>query len=107
MTYGPPVGVVLVDWPAQADRVTALAQAGLPRLLLVAPDADPPASVDSNEDWVRLPADERDVAARVLRLTAQAAGPPPSHPPPSRPLVDETARLHYRGTWVALSPIES
>ncbi len=102
MTYGPPVAVVLVDWPAQADRVTALAQAGLPRLLLVAPDADPPASVDANEDWVRLPADERDVAARVLRLTSRAA-----YPAGSRPVVDETGRLHYQDRWVALSPIES
>ena len=47
-----PLGVVLVNWPEHADQVTALAQAGLPRLLLVAPDADPPASIDASEDWV-------------------------------------------------------
>jgi DNA-binding response OmpR family regulator len=96
------LGVVLVNWPEHADQVTALAQAGLPRLLLVATDADPPASVDESEDWVRLPADERDIAARVLRLTSRAA---PAAPDPPR--LDANGRLFYAGRWVALSPIEA
>jgi len=97
-----PLGVVLVNWPEHADQLTALAQAGLPRLLLVAPDADPPASVDASEDWVRLPADERDIAARVLRLTSRAE---PAAPEP--PVLDGNGRLFFRGSWVALSPIEA
>ncbi len=101
-----PLGVVLVNWPEHADRVRALAQAGLPRLLLVAPDADPPASVDASEDWVRLPADERDIAARVLRLTtlADAEGGTADVVVPT---IDGSDRLFYRGAWVALSPIEA
>jgi DNA-binding response OmpR family regulator len=95
-------GVVLVNWPEHADQVTALAQAGLPRLLLVANDADPPASLDASEDWVRLPADERDIAARVQRLTRRA-GEPAMGPP----TLDGNGRLHHRGSWVALSPIEA
>ncbi|HVM65171.1 MAG TPA: hypothetical protein VMU14_09945 [Acidimicrobiales bacterium] len=95
-------GVVLVNWPEHADQVAALAQAGLPRLLLVATDADPPASVDASEDWVRLPADERDIAARVQRLTHRALGSATGPP-----VLDGNGRLHYSGSWVALSPIEA
>jgi DNA-binding response OmpR family regulator len=102
MTSAPALGVVLVRWPEHAEQVTALAQAGLPRLLLVAADADPPASLDASEDWVRLPADERDIAARVLRLSTRAEAVVPG--PPS---LDGNDRLFYRGAWVALSPIEA
>ena len=44
----------------------------LPRLLLVADGVAPPASVDELEDWIRLPADERDVAARLRSLSERA-----------------------------------
>ena len=45
----------------------------VPRLLLVAPDAAPPAVDDEIEDWVRLPADARDVEVRARRLAHIAA----------------------------------
>jgi DNA-binding response OmpR family regulator len=102
MPAAPPLGVALVNWPEHADQVAALARAGLPRLLLVAPDADPPTSVDAIEDWVRLPADERDVAARVLRLRSRG-----ETSAEELPTVDGSGRLLYAGTWVALSPIEA
>jgi len=96
-----PANVVVLQWPAQADAVAELSAAGTARLLLVDPDADPPVSVDWLEDWVRLPADERDVAARMLSLTKRL------DPTPERPYVDEVGRLFYSGNWAALSPIEA
>jgi DNA-binding response OmpR family regulator len=46
-----------------------MADLGLPRLLVLAPGTAAP-RLDDDEDWIRAPADERDVAARlaVLRL---------------------------------------
>jgi DNA-binding winged helix-turn-helix (wHTH) protein len=41
---------------------------GIPRLLLVAPGSEIPADLGEGEDWVRLPASERDVAARLANL---------------------------------------
>jgi len=93
--------VVVLQWPSQAAAVAELVAAGTARLLLVDPDADPPVSVDWLEDWVRLPADERDVAARMLSLTRRL------DPAPERPYVDDVGRLFYNGAWTALSPIEA
>ena len=61
-------GVELVRWPSQAARRDRFARDGIPRLLLVEPDDDPPPAIDLDEDWVRLPVDDRDIEAR--------AGPP-------------------------------
>jgi DNA-binding winged helix-turn-helix (wHTH) protein len=93
--------VVVLHWPTQADEAGLLARRGTPRLLLVEPDADPPVSVDDLEEWIRLPADERDVAARILRLTKRIAASP------EQPRVDATGRLFFRDVWVALSPTEA
>jgi len=93
--------VAVLHWPAQAERAKALAATGRPRLLLVAPDADPPVSNDSLCEWVRLPADERDVAARMLILTRRL------EPTPERPRVDANGRLLFHDSWVALSPTEA
>ncbi|HSS09393.1 MAG TPA: helix-turn-helix domain-containing protein, partial [Acidimicrobiales bacterium] len=91
--------VAVLQWPAQADDAAALAADGRPRLLLVAPEADPPGSTDYLEEWVRLPADERDVAARLQTLATRAEV--------LAPHVDGSDRLLYRNRWVGLSPIEA
>jgi two-component system OmpR family response regulator len=93
--------VAVLHWPAQAEEAEALAADGRPRLLLVAADADPPLSDDALCEWVRLPADERDVAARMLTLTRRL------DPAADRPRVDASGRLLYRNAWVALSPTEA
>jgi len=62
----------LVHWPREADRRAELAALRIPRLLLVAPDAAPP-PVGDDEDWARLPADERDTTARLEALRARHA----------------------------------
>jgi DNA-binding response OmpR family regulator len=66
----------------------------------VAPEADPPDGRDCLEDWVRLPAEDRDVAARLRALEVRAARHQPT------PETDERGRLTFQGEWVALSPIE-
>jgi DNA-binding response OmpR family regulator len=92
--------IVVLRWPSeQADR-ERLAAERRPRLLLVAPEADPPDGRDCLEDWVRLPADDRDVAARLRALEVRSA----RHQP--MPETDERGRLTFHGDWVALSPIE-
>jgi DNA-binding response OmpR family regulator len=93
--------VVLIRWPGEQDRLDAARDAGAPRLLLVASAADPPATVDPLEDWVRVPVDPGDVQARVTTLTRRADGEA------AAPLVDEDGLLHHRGSWVALSPLEA
>jgi DNA-binding response OmpR family regulator len=90
----------VVRWPAEHSNRERLAAEGRPRLLLVAPDADPPDGRDCLEDWIRLPADDRDVAARLRALETRAA----RHQ--SVPETDARGRLTFQGDWVALSPIE-
>jgi len=96
-----PPDIAVLHWPAQAGEVAVLAEQGKARLLLVSPDADPPVSDDWREEWVRMPADERDVAARVLRLTRR------TERPDRTPRLDGSGRIFVGERWVALSPIES
>ncbi len=93
--------VVLIRWPAEQDRLDAARDAGAPRLLLVDSTAEPPATVDPLEDWVRVPVDPSDVQARVTTLTRRADGEA------TVPGVDDDGLLHHRGGWVALSPLEA
>lgn len=92
--------VVLLRWPEEADRLTRVRATGAPRLLLVGPEAEPPAPIDCLEDWVRLPAEDRDLQARVATLSARAEREP------AGPEIDEDGLLRYRGAWVSLSPVE-
>lgn len=91
---------MLVNWPEEERHLTELRGAGTPRLLLVGPDAEPPDSIDPLEDWIRLPAADRDVRARVATLEARAedAG--------TLPEIDDDGLLRYRDQWVSLSPVE-
>jgi DNA-binding response OmpR family regulator len=90
--------VVVVTWPDQQEEAERLARLGVPRLLLVERDADPPMHDDLLEDWLRLPADDRDFRARLsaLRQRADNIVAPPT--------IDEHGRLLHRGHWVALGP---
>jgi hypothetical protein len=63
------LGVELVHWPRDEPRRRSLARAGVARLLLVEPDVDAPEPVGVDEDWVRLPADERELWTRAERLS--------------------------------------
>jgi DNA-binding response OmpR family regulator len=93
--------VVLVRWPEEDARLRQLRDTGSPRLLLLNGESEPPESADCLEDWIRLPADDRDVRARVARLSSRADTQQPA------PEVDGDGLLRYRSRWVALSPVES
>ena len=92
--------IVVLRWPSEQRSRERLSIEGRPRLLLVAPESDPPDGKDCLEDWVRLPADDRDVAARLRALELRAT----HHQ--SHPATDERGRLTFNGDWIALSPIE-
>jgi len=93
--------VVLVRWPEEDIRLRELRETGSPRLLLLNSESEPPESADCLEDWIRLPADDRDMRARVARLASRSETQQPA------PQVDGDGLLRYRGRWVALSPVES
>jgi len=88
--------VALVHWPRDNARRVQLAAARLPCLLLVEPDATPPV-VEMWEDWIRLPADERDVSIRLQGLALRVCRPE---------IVDNSILRNSYGT-VTLSSQES
>jgi hypothetical protein len=94
------VDVVLVRWPAEHARRGELELAGRPRLLLLEDGAPPPEPEDELEDWIRVPASEEDLRARVdgLRRRSEA---------PSVPDLDEDGVLRLGGAWVSLPPVEA
>ena len=67
------LGVELVAWPRQKLLRSALARAGVPRLLLVGPDEQPPNPLGLGEDWARPPVDETELIAKAEDLLARMA----------------------------------
>jgi len=94
--------VVLVRWPEERDRREALRRAGRPRLLLLENGSPAPVTGDGLEDWIRLPADEADVRARVDGLERRARTVAAQVP-----TIDDDGVLRLNGTWVALPPVEA
>ena len=75
---------------------------GEARLLLVEDGQPPPRLVDCLEDWIRVPAPEEDVRARVDALAARSR----AHEDRS-PGIDANGVLRYGGRWIALPPLEA
>ncbi len=75
-TVAPPA-IALVRWPQDQHERRRLADARVPRLLLVDPAAPPPHPWGIDEDWVRLPADPEDVRLRARMLTRRTGVPLP------------------------------
>jgi DNA-binding response OmpR family regulator len=97
------VDVVLVRWPAEGARRDELRQAGRPRVLLVEDGVAPPVpSPGDLEDWIRLPADDADLRARVegLQRRCDALVDPP-------PALDGDGVLRVGDRWVSLPPVEA
>lgn len=90
--------VTLIRWPDDDARLTRARRQGGPRLLLVSPAAEPPALADPLEDWIRLPAPDADVRARVRTLAARG----------DRARVPDVTDgvMRFEGRWVGLSPVE-
>lgn len=91
----------MLHWPAEAERRERLRVEGMPRLLLVDQDSPAPVAEDRLEDWIRLPAPELDLRARVEALVRFAV-----ETSLGRPHVDEDGLLRYAQQWVSLPPVE-
>ena len=92
--------VRILRWPDQADEADRLARLEAPRLLIVESGGAPPTETSCVADWLRLPADDEDLRARLVALAERAA----RHP--SKPVVDGYGQLSYRGTTVFLSSVD-
>jgi len=99
------VDVVLIRWPFEGERRERLAAESTPRLLLLEEGVLPPEPTDCLEDWIRVPASEADVRARVAAVAfrseahaAHAAAPP---------AIDHDGVLRFGSGWVSLPPVEA
>ena len=91
--------VVVVRWPEQRAEAERLARLHRPHLLLVEPDAAPPNLGGCITDWIRLPADDADVRARLTALVAR-------DPTPGRTRPRRIRRTLVSGRRVYLSPTD-
>jgi len=96
------LGVELVEWPRQAALRSALARAGVPRLLIVDEGDDPPSPLGLGEDWVRGSA-----ADDVLIATAERLLHRMSQYSAVAPAIGPDRVLTRAGATVALSPSEA
>jgi DNA-binding response OmpR family regulator len=92
--------VAVLCWPDDHEESDRLERLGLPRLLVVEPDTPPPEGDSCLQDWIRLPATDEDVRARLTALSHHAA----RHP--SAPVIDAWGQLSFRDMNVFLSPRE-
>lgn len=98
----PTLDVVMVQWPAEHDRLLHLRDLDAPHLVMVEPDADPPDPHPGLEDWIRLPASAADVRVRVDGLLARAAVAASL-----RPVIDASGLIRFRGSSASVSPTEA
>ena len=99
----PLVDVVLVRWPFEGERRERLVGEAAPRLLLLEDGVSPPEPVDCLEDWIRVPASEMDVRARVASLTLRSE----LHTTAAPPALDPDGVLRFGSGWVSLPPVEA
>jgi hypothetical protein len=92
--------VVVLRWPEEREEAERLALQSVPCLLLVEPGAAPPDASACLQDWIRMPADDQDVRARLAGLVHR------SHAHPSTPKLDGYGQLSFRGKRVFLSPTD-
>jgi DNA-binding response OmpR family regulator len=94
--------VEIVPWPAGQRHRAALARAGVPRLLLLGPDDDPPGDLGVDEDWLRSPVTDSDVRSRAERLGRTIAALARDEP-----FIDRFRILHRGSITVPLTRIEA
>ena len=99
------VAAEILRWPADADRREELRRHGHPRLLVLDPGAVPPNRVDDLEDWLWTPTDERDLFARLNRLTLRSR--PRVAPSPGVVVLDDDDVLAVGEVRLALPPAEA
>lgn len=96
-------GAEILGWPAEGSRRAELVALGVPRLLVLEPGAVPPDAADELEDWIWLPADERDVFARLRRLAFRR---PPAPPEGATVRVGSDGVAWVGGTHLPVPPAE-
>ncbi len=96
------VDITFIRWPAEADRLPGLRHARVPRLLLVARSAPPPVVQDAYEDWIRIPAPEEDLRARVDGLSRRAAASGEGTPD-----IDAFGVIRFNGAHTSVPPVEA
>src|SRR5688572_6311742 len=94
--------VVLVRWPTDEHTRARLREDGVPRVLLVEGGSPPPAVSDELEDWIRVPADEVDLHARVDAIARRARDRSEG-----APNIDDDGVLRVGGAWTPLPPVEA
>ncbi|MFT7602311.1 MAG: DNA-binding response OmpR family regulator [Acidimicrobiales bacterium] len=100
--------VAILRWPKEETLRAELCAGRQPRLLLVEPSGLPPVTADLCEDWVRLPATDSDIQARVAGLRLRCLVDSLSTPRPPSPLtLDRDGLLRNGEKWVALPPIDA
>ncbi len=94
--------VELVHWPAGEQQRSELREAGRPRLLLVEDGAPAPVVSSLDEDWVRIPAADSDIRARIDGLNRRVGGERAEAPE-----LDDDGLLRIGSDWVSLPPVEA
>jgi len=92
--------VQLLRWPSESTQLDRCRKLGVPRLLVVEGQLEPPMSADVREDWVRPPVSRSDLLARAATLRARVD----QH---SAPQVDPSGVVRYGPRSVPTSPIET
>jgi DNA-binding winged helix-turn-helix (wHTH) protein len=90
--------VVILRWPGEADELERLRTSGIPRLLVVSPEDEPPVDGDPITDWIRMPVADVDLWARVRSLELRSANTPRG------PELPGDGRLVMGDRWIAVSP---
>jgi hypothetical protein len=93
--------VAMVRWPGEEDRLDTLRSEHRPRLLLVESGAAPPLPSDDLEDWIRVPAQEVDMMARLAGLERRYR-----EKDAVRPVVEDDGVLRMGRNWVSLPPVD-
>jgi DNA-binding response OmpR family regulator len=88
--------VVTLAMPVDPAEFAELLADGRPRIFLVPESADPPEIDDDLMDWIRLPADARDLDARRRMLARRVAAGRPKYE------LDRFGRLHLGERWVMI-----
>jgi DNA-binding response OmpR family regulator len=95
--------VVALSWPAEEGRRQMLAEAGIPRLLVIGGAQLPPVVDGLLEDWIRVPASDIDRSVRLEVLRRRAAGSFDR----DRPTIDADGLVRVGRAWVAVPPVEA
>lgn len=101
--------IVLVRWPAERGRRQELQELRVPHLLLVEDGHHPPEPADCLEDWIRVPAAESDVRARIdgLAKRTDVHGNHADDDEEGHPFLDDDGVLRAGGGWVPVPPVEA